>query len=239
MHRPLIVGRTVLLASLGVISSRRGSERSELLKASPAMFQSTFLDRLTRVHPATPVAIFLPAIIAFAAVGVTDLGVPEALLGMGCGYVVWTISEYWIHRGLFHFEPEAGLGSRLHWVVHGVHHDHPNDPRRLVMPPVVSVPLGMLFFFAFDGVVGLPAAWSTAAGFFAGYLLYDMLHFALHHGRLRGRVGHLLRELHMRHHFEDDQCGFAISAPWWDIVFRTYSPRARSRGAGARSTPGV
>jgi len=55
-----------------VISSRRGSERSQLLKASPAMFQSRFLDRLTRVHPATPVAVFPPAVIAFAAAGVTD-----------------------------------------------------------------------------------------------------------------------------------------------------------------------
>ncbi len=36
---------------------------------------------------------------------------------------------------IFHFEPEEGIGARLHWMVHGVHHDHPNDPLRLVMPP--------------------------------------------------------------------------------------------------------
>lgn len=197
------------------------------------MFESTFLDRFTRVHPATPVVIFLPAIIAFAAAGIEDLGLAEAIVGIACGYVVWTISEYWIHRGLFHFEPEAGIGARLHWMVHGVHHDHPNDPRRLVMPPIVSIPLGTLFFFAFDALTGLQTAWCVAAGFFAGYLVYDMLHFALHHGRLRGPLGHLLKELHMRHHFEDDRCGFAISAPWWDIVFRTYSPRARRRRQAA------
>ena len=198
------------------------------------MFELTLLDRFTRVHPAVPVLVFLPAIVAFAVVGVADLGLREAAIGAACGYVVWTISEYWIHRGVFHFEPEAGLGARLHWLVHGVHHDHPNDPRRLVMPPIVSSPLGTAFFFAFDGVAGLQAAWSSAAGFFAGYLLYDMLHFALHHGRMRGRVGRLLRELHMRHHFDDDRYGFAISAPWWDVVFRTYSPRARQSGKRAR-----
>jgi dihydroceramide fatty acyl 2-hydroxylase len=206
---------------------RVGSERSELLKASPPMFASSFLDRFTRVHPITPIVIFLPAIVVFATVGIRDLGAPEALLGIAAGYAVWTLSEYWIHRVLFHFEPEAGLGARLHWMVHGVHHDHPDDPRRLVMPPVVSIPLGTLFFLAFVGVAGLQTAWSIAAGFFAGYLIYDMLHFMLHHGRARGRVGRLLRELHMRHHFDDDRCGFAISAPWWDVVFRTYSPRAR------------
>jgi len=173
--------------------------------------------------------VFGPAVALFFVAGVRDLGVSEALLGALFGYAIWTLSEYWIHRVLFHFEPEAGLGARLHWIVHGVHHDHPNDPRRLVMPPAVSVPLGSAFFFAFDGAFGLHDAWGVAAGFFAGYLLYDMLHFALHHGRARGRAGRLLRELHMRHHFDDDTCGFAVSAPWWDIVFRTYSPRARSR----------
>ena len=52
----------------------------------------------------------------------------------------WTLTEYWLHRFVFHFEPEKGIGARLHWIIHGVHHDHPNDPLRLVMPPSVSVP---------------------------------------------------------------------------------------------------
>jgi sterol desaturase/sphingolipid hydroxylase (fatty acid hydroxylase superfamily) len=30
-----------------------------------------------------------------------------------------------------------------------------------------------------------------------------------------------LRELHMRHHFQDDERGFGISAPYWDRVFGT------------------
>ena len=51
------------------------------------------------------------------------------------GYAFWTLTEYWLHRVVFHFEPERGIGARLHWMIHGVHHDHPNDPLRLVMPP--------------------------------------------------------------------------------------------------------
>jgi dihydroceramide fatty acyl 2-hydroxylase len=54
-----------------------------------------------------------------------------------------------------------------------------------------------------------------------------MLHFALHHAHAKNRIAKRLRELHMRHHFEDDACGFAVSAPWWDMVFGTYSPKAR------------
>ena len=39
------------------------SRRTEVLKASPRMFDSEMLDRLSRVHPAVPVVIFLPAIV--------------------------------------------------------------------------------------------------------------------------------------------------------------------------------
>ena len=64
------------------------------------------------------------------------------------------------------------------------------------------------------------------AGFFTGYLVYDMMHYYLHHFRPRGPLGRMLRERHMRHHFQDDTRGFGISAPYWDEVFRT-SPRSR------------
>jgi sterol desaturase/sphingolipid hydroxylase (fatty acid hydroxylase superfamily) len=142
------------------------------------------------------------------------------------GYVAWTFSEYWIHRAIFHFEPEEGIGARLHWMVHGVHHDHPNDPLRLVMPPAVSVPLAVLFLLAFVAIFGTPLAWAVGAGFLAGYLAYDMLHYALHHHRQpRTALERRLRELHMRHHFEDETHGYGISAPWWDIVFGTFGQR--------------
>ena len=66
------------------------------------------------------------------------------------------------------------------------------------------------------------------AGFFAGYLVYDMTHYYLHHFRPRGWIGRMLRERHMRHHFQDDTRGFGISAPYWDEVFRTSSRAKRS-----------
>ena len=112
-------------------------------------------------------------------------------------------------------------------MIHGVHHDHPNDPRRLVLPPAFSIPLALLFFAGFVGVLGTPLAWGVAAGFYLGYVIYDTTHFALHHAHPKSRLGRRLRELHMRHHFEDDESGFGVSAPWWDIVFRT-RPRRRA-----------
>jgi sterol desaturase/sphingolipid hydroxylase (fatty acid hydroxylase superfamily) len=141
------------------------------------------------------------------------------------GYVTWTLFEYWLHRLVFHFEPEDGLGARLHWMIHGVHHDHPNDPKRLVMPPSVSVPLALGCYVVFWAVLGADRATAFGAGFFAGYLLYDMIHYHVHHHRPRTWVGRTLRELHMRHHFQDDERGFGISAPYWDRVFGTLPTR--------------
>jgi len=174
-----------------------------------------------------PPLLFLPAIAVFAALAFLQDNPIEVVPGLVAGYGLWTLSEYWIHRVIFHFEPEQGAAAQFHWIIHGAHHDHPNDARRLVMPPIVSLPLASAFFGLFVAAFSLPLAWSIAAGFFAGYLAYDMLHYALHHARTRGPITRRLRELHMRHHFEDDRRGFAVSAPWWDIVFGTASPRSR------------
>src|SRR5215210_7968882 len=155
--------------------------RSELLKASPPMFESRRLDRLTRVHPVVPVLIYLPAICVLFAVGAGRSGVLNSIgLAMG-GYAVWTLTEYWLHRIVFHFEPARGIGARLHWMIHGVHHDHPNDPLRLVMPPSASIPLAAVFVAGFWLVLGAGSAPGFGAGFLAGYLVYDMLHYYLHH----------------------------------------------------------
>ena len=56
-----------------------------------------------------------------------------------------------------------------------------------------------------------------------------MTHYALHHHKPKTRVGRRLRELHMRHHFQDDTTGFGISAPYWDKFFGTFSDIAEKR----------
>jgi sterol desaturase/sphingolipid hydroxylase (fatty acid hydroxylase superfamily) len=209
-----------------VEGSRAGTSRTDVLRASPPMFESRLLDFFSRVHPAVPVLIFVPVIVAMAAWSLAQVSLLATLGLCAGGYALWTLFEYWLHRLVFHFEPAAGLGARLHWIIHGIHHEHPNDPLRLVMPPAVSVPLAALVFAVFYLVGGERYAPGLGAGFFAGYLVYDMMHYYLHHFTPRGRLGRMLRERHMRHHFQDDTRGFGISAPYWDEVFRT-SPRGR------------
>ena len=191
------------------------------------MFESDLLDRLSRVHPAVPPLIFLPTSAVLFVVGAKQLTTAETVALVASGWVFWTLMEYWIHRIVFHFEPESGPGARFHWIIHGVHHDHPNDPLRLVMPPSVSVPLAAGFYGLFVLVLGTDAGNVFAAGFLLGYLVYDMTHYYLHHFTPKTRFGRVMRELHMRHHFQDDTRGFGISAPFWDYVFGTPLRRGR------------
>ena len=192
------------------------------------MFESRLLDACSRVHPLVPILIFGPVIALLAAWSLSSVSLAGTLALTIGGYGLWTLFEYWLHRVVFHFEPDHGIGARLHWIIHGIHHEHPNDPLRLVMPPAVSVPLGAVVFGLLYLAFGASYAPGLGAGFFAGYLAYDMIHYYVHHFSPRGRLGRMLRERHMRHHFQDETKGFGISAPYWDEIFRTSSRARRS-----------
>ncbi|HEY3758223.1 MAG TPA: sterol desaturase family protein [Solirubrobacteraceae bacterium] len=200
------------------------------------MFESRLLDFFSRVHPLVPLLVFVPVIVGMAVWGLAQVSVLAMIALAVGGYALWTLFEYWLHRLVFHFEPQAGVGARLHWIIHGIHHEHPNDPLRLVMPPAVSIPLGAAVFGVLYLIFGERYAPGLAVGFFAGYLVYDMLHYYLHHFTPRGRLGRMLRERHMRHHFQDDTRGFGISAPYWDEIFRTSPRTARTASAHADRT---
>lgn len=198
-----------------------GLSRSEVLKASPRMFDSVLLDKVSRVHPSVPPILFVPVITFMLVEGIIRGAGWLTILEVLGGYLFWTLTEYWLHRLVFHFEPQQGIGARLHWIIHGVHHDHPNDPMRLVMPPSLSVPLAAIFIYGFYLVVGDPGYLGFGTGFLGGYLAYDMLHYHVHHHRPATALGRRMRELHMRHHFQDHDRGYGVSAPFWDHVFGT------------------
>lgn len=202
-------------------------ERTARLSASPPLFRNRFFDFFSRIHPAVPAIIYVPVIVALIWLGADrGYGAGEIVLLVGGGLLLWTLTEYWLHRLVFHWEPDHPIGGRLHFIIHGIHHEHPNDRLRLVMPPALSIPLGLAFFGLFVLVFGTPAAYPLYAGLLIGYLGYDYTHYHLHHHTPRTKLGRRLREQHMRHHFQDHRYGFGVSSPLWDAVFGTL-PRWR------------
>ena len=67
------------------------------------------LDFFSRVHPLVPLLVFIPVIVGMAVWGLSQVSV-AAMIGLAVGgYALWTLFEYWLHRIVFHFEPQAGV----------------------------------------------------------------------------------------------------------------------------------
>lgn len=205
-------------------------DQSDRLNASPRLFENPLLDKLSRVHWTVPLFVYLPLILALAVVSF-ELNRPlVAAGGLALGYLIWTLIEYFGHRYLFHWEFPGAFGKRLHFLIHGVHHDHPNDPLRLVMPILLSGPIMLIAFGVGILLFGMPLCYPVLGGFVAGYLAYDMVHYYTHHAEPTTKLGLTLRRLHLMHHFRDHEKGFGVSAPYWDYVFGTAQKRpARGR----------
>jgi sterol desaturase/sphingolipid hydroxylase (fatty acid hydroxylase superfamily) len=196
------------------------------------MFENPILEWGSRVHPIVPPLLYLPVIgyLLIRAVGHEHLSGAAVAGVFALGVVAWSLTEYLLHRFVFHLEPDSRWGRRLHFIIHGVHHDFPHDPMRLVMPPSVSIPLAIGFWFLFRAVLGPEWALPAFAGFLLGYLVYDMSHYHMHHHRSKNRLSLALRRYHYRHHFQQSDRGYGVTTPLWDRVFRT-SPLVRRRSS--------
>src|SRR6187401_283998 len=98
-------------------------------KESVRMFKSDLLESVSKVHYTVPLFIFIPVIIYFVwkALWEQQLSLLFFAEYFLLGLFVWTITEYVMHRFVFHLEPKKGnkLMERIHFIFHGVHHDYP------------------------------------------------------------------------------------------------------------------
>lgn len=201
---------------------------------SVRMFKNDILEFFSHVHPSVPAILYLPVVAyMFYESVVKGIGPYYVFALFVIGAIVWSFTEYILHRFVFHFVPRSGWGKQIQFMFHGVHHDYPNDSTRLVMPPIVSIPLAALFYFGFMKILGAYYLPPFFAGFIAGYLAYDLTHYAVHHFNLHGRVSLYLKQHHLRHHYLDPDNNYGVSSPMWDFVFGTYLKRQKQESATA------
>lgn len=184
------------------------------------LFKNPFLEYFSHIHPATPLFVFVPVILATAYFGSENITLLSSVISFFAGILLWTLMEYVIHRWAFHYHPTSEAGKRVHFLVHGIHHDYPRDATRLVMPLLVSIPLATFFFFLFKVIFG-DYYLSIFSGFVLGYVAYDSIHYATHHFKMNGRIGKFLKVYHLKHHYGDDQTAYGVSNPLWDYVLGT------------------
>lgn len=190
---------------------------------SVRIFKSDILDKMSRVHFTMPLVLYVPVVIYCLYIALAKYSNPVwlAIILFGMGVFIWTLAEYILHRFVFHYEPTTQWGKRLHFLTHGIHHDYPNDSKRLVMVPVISIPLCVFFYTLFYYILTPPYVHAYFAGFVAGYLYYDMVHYALHHAQFKNKYWQKMKNYHMRHHYLEPHNGFGVSNTFWDVVFNS------------------
>ena len=190
---------------------------------SSRMFKKDWMEALSKVHYSVPLIIFLPVVAFFGwkSVGILLQDWTAFIFSILGGLFVWTITEYGLHRFIFHFVPRSAWGQRLHFIFHGVHHDYPNDANRLVMPPSVSIPLAAGFYFLFTWLLPVNYVPGFFAAFITGYLFYDLSHYAIHHGNFKSAFWKKLKHHHMTHHYSNPDKGYGVSSALWDKILQT------------------
>jgi sterol desaturase/sphingolipid hydroxylase (fatty acid hydroxylase superfamily) len=188
--------------------------------------------------PWFPAAVYVPVALACAAWNWLGESQPAwAWVALPpAGFLLWTLLEYVLHSQLFH---EAPRGLRWLSESHGDHHDEPDDPDRIVARLAFSLPVALLLYAG----LGL-ALWSprraalVMTGVIAGYLSYEVIHYAIHRAPWARRLLRPLVSHHLHHHHADPSRCYGVTSPLWDWVFRTgRKPRPASPSLAPSGAP--
>lgn len=194
-------------------------------KGQGRLFQSEYLEMMTKTHPIVIYSMYLPLIVFLLYYGnvYQSLSISREILLFATGMLVWTLMEYILHRFVFHFVSENPRLKVVIYKMHGVHHEYPRDRERLFMPPVPSIIVATLFFSLQYLIMG----WNVLAffpGFLFGYLMYGSMHYAIHAFTPPSFLKALWRNHHL-HHYKYPQKGFGVSSVIWDHIFGTIPPK--------------
>lgn len=220
----------MLLRRMALDSDAGTMVRAKLMVAPSSrlrLFENRWLEKLTMISAPTFIVFWAVGLPLIASVAWGSASLAVAMLLTAAGVVVWTLTEYGLHRFVFHWRPASSILAQLVFIIHGNHHAVPNDPLRNLMPPIVSLPIGGLIWLAMLALVGPAGSWMFF-GFMTGYVAYDLVHFACHQWPMKGRLARMLKTHHMHHHHRHEDGNFAITGMLWDRLFRTRLPSSLS-----------
>ena len=144
--------------------------------------------------------------------GQASLSAGQWVVVIASGLLLWTLSEYVLHKWLYHDLPSPlQTGHRLH-------HDEPmallGVPWWLTSIILVGIYYGLARVFD-------PAITGAEMAFvWLGYIGYCAMHHLLHHARWNFSWFVSLRRHHLLHHAKDN-VNWGITTDLWDRGFRT------------------
>ncbi len=201
-------------------------------KGSARLFSNSILERLTRTHFLIPVTFYfaISAGILFYVFYFDFVPLLSTIWIFPIGIPLFSLVEYFIHRYVFHFNAVTDNEKELQYNIHGVHHEFPRDKDRLVMPPVLSVTIALLFYLLFrflldrNGLV-------LFAGFSSGYSIYLLIHYYIHARKPPANFLKYLWTHHSLHHYHSVGAAYSVSFPFWDYLFGTMPPKTRKNSS--------
>src|SRR5260370_36010937 len=98
------------------------------------MFESDFMEFFSRVHPVTPLALYLPVVgyMLYVSLWHRHLSFVAVAALFLLGVLLWTLIEYLIHRYIFHYQPKTRWGNQMHFLIQWWHDSYANDQSRPV-----------------------------------------------------------------------------------------------------------
>jgi sterol desaturase/sphingolipid hydroxylase (fatty acid hydroxylase superfamily) len=218
-----------VLPQVGALGSRytRWIHSFPTTDHSVQMFTNDTIESLTKCAWYVPLLFWIPVLCVEFAHYISLVGgfskVDPVTFGFNAtfGAIFWLLFEYSLHRWVFHWETSTYWANIAHFIIHGHHHITPMDFDRLVFPPVPAVLLGSPFWIFVPRIMGAAAGYPWLIGFLAGYLVYDMTHFWIHHGVPTGGFLKAQKRRHVHHHYFKPSVNFGISNPLFDVILGT------------------
>ena len=185
-------------------------------------FKNPVLEKLSRTHISVPLTLFssYSGALLYYSITYTELSMVITGSLFVLGLLAFTLTEYLVHRYVFHMDTYTGLRKKIQYASHGVHHEYPKDKTRLAMPPIASVTLATALLLLMRLVIG-DLVFSFLPGFLMGYAGYLFVHYIIHAYQPPKNVFKILWIHHSIHHYKNNERAFGVSSPLWDYICRT------------------
>lgn len=201
----------------------------EKSKFEATFSQNKFVETLSRTNTYAAVGTYI--VVAALSFGYGSIYLELSLLAklglLMSGLLLFSLTEYLVHRYVYHFKKIGPFRNRA-YDLHDFHHHHPKDKKRLAMPIPVAI-LIALFLLAVFRIAAGHFGQLLFSGFMLGYAGYLLLHYLIH---ILGPVNRVMKYLwihHSVHHFKDDHRAYGVSSPLWDWIFRSMPTNEQTR----------
>ena len=151
-------------------------------------------------------------VLIFAGLRGKGLEPPEVFLFILLGMFLFSISEYAVHRWVFHGPVQLMAQG------HRAHHENPLGYDSLPF----FLPALLLLTITGAGALVMPAssAFLLTGVFALSYVTYGLCHFTIHHHRFRYALARDWAANHLVHHYHSDT-NFGVTTPLWDNMLGT------------------